>query len=332
MSYLDEAVAAVREWDERRPRSRQKEVGWSGMSACRSWLGFKIRGDWPSDDEENWRAIAGTALHELFRTIEQDEAAHTGRDVEFEREVGFWGVPGHADRVDWPTGTITDWKFPSKASARIWDDPEVLDEKFIQVQGYAAGLFLDSATHVRDEWRRRAGTEEPRVQMLVCPVDGKFTDWRLYERDFDFDVVLAAVERYQSVRDMITEDVPIPLDKPWWWCSSWCEMFTACRGGNSQPELETVTDPETAAAIEAYGLAREAATAAEQVMKDVAPLLRGGRGSARGFRVSMTREGQPRDVVDDDLVAATFDEHGWQVPLLRKPGRPASLRVTREKE
>jgi hypothetical protein len=325
MSYLDDVQAQVMAWDRRRPRSQQTALGWSDMSSCRALMGFRLRGEWATDDVDTWPAIKGTVLHEWMAGIRQ-KALAPERNVSWEVRTEYRDVPGHVDEVDWDLGEVTDWKFTRLASLRVWDDPEVLDERFIQPQGYCLGVMANAPMGSLAHWK------PPIVRLMVVPVDGVFADWRVYERSLDEDVVNQAVDRYELVREQVAEgEMDLPRDKPYHFCERWCEFFQACRGDQDRP-MEEITDPEIAAAVEAYGLALEAEREADRTKKTVAPLLRGARGRARGFTVSMTRPGAGRMVPDQKEVEQTFEAHGWDVPYIPVPGKPASLRVQRSKK
>jgi hypothetical protein len=328
VSYLETVVGEAIAADEARDRSQQTGIGWSGMAGCRAYMGFKIRDAWETDDVDTWRAIAGTALHHWLQGVRlaanHDEA---GRTLDWEVPVSFGGIPGHVDEVRWGS-EVTDYKFPSLRSARLWDDPEVLDERFVQVQGYAAALVTGS-----DIWamhRKRLGAPEVTVRIVVAPVDGVFADWRAYERPFDPDVATAAVARYKDVERMLAAGEPLPQDKPWHWCERFCEHYSACRGGPEPKTPPEITDPELAAAIERYGLAREVNTEAEATMKELRPVIEGLRGKARGWRVS-TGKGGSADVWDKGRIESDYADSLLEVPVMRQP-RAGQLRVTRLKE
>ncbi len=160
------------------------------------------------------------------------------------------------------------------------------------------------------------------------PVNGTFADWRCYERPFDRLVADMALHRYQNVIEAVDAGEELPRDKPPWWCERFCEFFSACRGGEP-PQLEEITDPELAAAIERYGLASEAESAAKQVKRELHDLIDGAAGTARGFRTYRTRGGADDLVPDDEKMARTLEDMGRMVPYRRKPGRPAHQRVVR---
>lgn len=336
MGYLEEAIDQARAWDAERPRSQQVELGWSGLAGCRSYMGFVLSEEWASDEEDTWRAIVGTVLHEWLADVRR---ASLHPDISFEVPIVYGGIRGHADEVDYRNAEITDYKFPRLASVRVWDDPAVLDERFIQVQGYAAGVMETErwrkrlpVSHMTNETQSLVADRKPLVRMLVAPVDGRYEDWRCYERPFDRKAADQALERLADVRRAQAEGLGLPKDKPYAYCEKVCEFFSLCRGGD-RPDTESreITDPELAAAVERYGLASEQETAAAAMKKDLLPLIKGLRGNARGFRVSLTKRGAGKFVYDERAIERAYRRRGVEVPLRPSAGRPPAIRVSREK-
>lgn len=318
--WLTEVIGQARQWDADRPRSQQLTIGWSGMSECRSWMGFKLAEAWPTDDEENWRAIVGTALHAWLGAVRLGAMADEDRvDTDFEVPVVYGGVPGHADEVAWKRRGVTDYKFPTIASLRVWDDPQVLDDKFVQVQGYAAGV-MDT-----EKWQAMHGDAEvEEVRLLAAPVDGKFDDWQTFVRPFDRKVADDALANKDWVLRSVQEGRQLPRDKPWFWCENFCEFFTACRGGprDDNGPFELIGDPELAVAVERYG----EAMAAERLKKELLPLIKGIRGrTANGWKVSLGRKPAGKFVYDEELIERQYRSAGMEVPL--RPGKISSPRI-----
>jgi hypothetical protein len=326
MAYVDEVVEQARAWDNARARSQQQEVGWSGVFGCRAWLGFILAQEWATEDVDTWRAIAGTALHEWL----QDVRGKAMRDemVAFELAVEYKGIPGHVDEVNFTRGEITDYKFPSLKSARLWDDPDVQDQRFIQPQGYAAAIVGSRV------WRDHApDPDHATVRILCAPVDGTFSDWKTYERRFDRSVADAAVHNYEEVQLMHARGEPLPKDKPLHFCRRFCEFYSACRSDDAEPSsLPEITDPYLAAAVERYGLASEAIHAGYKTRDELRPVLDGLRGRARGFKVFMSRpKARDKWVIDEDAIREAFAERGLQVPMKQADGKKPSLYVLRDK-
>lgn len=318
--YLAEVTAQAAEWDAARPRAQQRGIGWSAVAGCRRYMGYRLDGAWATDDTDNWRAIAGTALHAWLGETRLAALDDAGKEAWFELECRYRGIPGHADEVIADDRQVTDWKFPSKASAALWHDPKVLAEKMIQPHGYGAAL-LD---------RLGGDPSKVTVRLLVAPVDGTFADWWVHEEPLDLAVANAAVERVERVHEMRAVGQELPRDKPAWWCARFCEFATLCRPGlaeDHEEDLPAIEDEELAAAVERYGLAREAGSGADAVKKQLGPLIRGLRGTARGWRVTTSASGYDwkpnREQIEADYAAS-----GLEVPMRRYP-KLGALNVSR---
>lgn len=314
MAFLDDIIKHVRDWDASRPRSLQAEPGWSEVGGCRAYLGFRLDGAWATDETDNWAAIRGTAIHKLLEEILSIPGMTT------EVTTSYGGIPGHADLVVDPT-SVTDHKTKTLASSRMWQEtPSAFRQARIQGHGYAAGLVDD-------------GTLPPdcTVRILVIPVDGRFSDWWCWEEPFDRSLADEGVARLDDVRRRMADGGPLPKDKPYAWCSSWCEFFSLCRGQDDPKAAEDITDPELAAAVAAYGEANIAYSAAKKDKERLAPMIRGLRGVAGGWRISLGDAGEDEEVPDMEAIASIFAARDEQIPLTIKTGRAATMRVTRIK-
>jgi hypothetical protein len=230
--YPAELTAELAAWSAQRPRSQQTEVGWSQLASCRAALGFQLRDTWETDSPDDWRATVGTAMHAWL--TERRRAADGDGRLCFDVSTRYQGVPGHADEVDLVRREVTDWKFPTLASASVWRaDPDALAERMIQPHGYAAGLVDDGTL---------AGEDPITVRLMVLPVDGGFGDWWCHEEPFDVAVADAAASRFREVALDVEAGEQPPRDKPWWWCERFCPWFSACRGDYDPPESEHIVD------------------------------------------------------------------------------------------
>lgn len=312
-SLIDDVTA----WDARRPRSEQVEIGLSELYDCEAAIGYKLDETWPSDDPDLWGAIRGTLLHDGIERIRK--AAHP--DHEFGTEV-FYGRPGHVDEFVPAEHEVIDWKTSKLENIAVWlHDAESTIGKWAQVTGYAAGLIdkglLDESLAV--------------VSLICIPVDGKFADWVKLTMPFDRSIADVGLARVDDIAARRAAGEQLRRQKPYSWCSAWCEFFTLCRDP-LPPESEEITDPELVAAIDLYGTVAEVASAADKEKKRVAPLIRGLRGTAKGWRISMTNPSGTKSVLDEDQVRADYAANQLSVPTVDVPSSSPSLRVTRLKE
>jgi hypothetical protein len=315
VTWIEEVIKRARDHDAARPRSRQVQVGWSEVGGCRSALGYRLEGAWATDDTDTWAAQRGTAIHEYL------EAILAGPDVRTEVDTEYGGIPGHADLVgaDW----IGDIKTKTLASAQAWQrDPATMRQARIQVHGYAAGLVDDGEL-----------PGDCTVRILVVPADGAFADWWCWEEPFSRSLADEGVARLEDVRARLAAGEPLPKDKPFAFCESYCPWFSLCREPADAKLLPVITDPELAAAVAAYGEASARYSAADKDKKRLAPLIRGLRGvTGDGWRISLGEPGEDKPVLDEQQVRADYAARGLEVPEVTKPGNAPRMTVTRIKD
>jgi hypothetical protein len=309
-TWLDGRIKTVRDFDASRPRSMQSAVGWSEVGGCRAQLGYRLEGAWPSDDTDTWGAQRGTAIHAYLQEI----LAAPG--VRMEVGTEYRGIPGHADIVD--AASCTDIKTSKLANSVLWAaDHKLLFEKRVQVHGYGAGLI--DAGELPDDATMR---------LLVVPVDGTFGDWWAYEEPFDRALADHGADRLEEVRRLLGEGERLPKDKPYAFCAEWCEFFSLCRSQDDPKAGEEITDPELAAAVAAYGEAHKVFAAAKKEKERLAPLIRGLRGTAGDWRVSLGAGGSEQEVMDEDEIRADYERRGFAPPMTTRPGSAPRLNVT----
>lgn len=314
--YVSRLVEHLRELSDTSERSMQAEIGWSELGGCRAYLGYRLDDAWGEHDTDSWRADCGSALHEWLAYQRSIMAYHDNQEVQFEVPCEYRGVPGHADEVNWTLREVVDYKFPSLSASSVWRrDADAVTEKMSQLHGYGMALFGGGEFGVT-------------VRLLVCPVDGSYADWWSHAETLDPFTADAHVDQLESVRRMRDAGEPLPRDKPYPWCERFCEYFKQCRG--DPPDWEEITDPELATAVEQYGEAKERSSEAERDKKRLAPLIRGLRGSARGWKVLQTRPGEPKEEPDLEQIRLDYQLAGWTLPTRTKPGAEPALRVERD--
>jgi hypothetical protein len=314
VSWIDEVIKRVRDHDAARPRSQQSAVGWSEVGGCRSALGFRLDGAWATDDTDSWGAQRGTAIHEYLEPI------LTAPGVRTEVDTVYRGIPGHADLVE--PDAVVDFKTTSKANSKLWaSDHSLLKPKRIQVHGYAAGL-VDAGDL----------PEDCKVRLLVIPVDGTFADWWAYEEKFDRSLADEGADRLDDVRARMAAGTALPKDMPYAWCETWCSFFSLCRDPATKRTGEEIADDELAAAVARYGEINSQMRPLIKEKEGLDPLIRGLRGTAGDWRVSIGEPGEDKDVIDDDAIRAGYEARGERIPMTTRPGSAPRLTVTRIKK
>ena len=332
-SYLEQSRDLARRWDAARPRTKQQAIGWSGMADCRAYLGYKLAGTWPTDEPDKGRAIFGTALHSWWTHLRRKECHDRGIPAAFGVPVSYGGITGTLDEVLWPAEPggrfeVTDYKMPKLSSVRLWDDDDFLNELFVQPHGYAAGILEPAAQEYAAKVLAERG--EPPVpwtghdldpdacivRLLGMPVNGNMSDWAAYERPFT-----RAGARRRPAPPASRSARPRPKGtscrrtSPPCSACTWCEFATACRGGEEPRELELITDPQLAAAVDAYGLAGELIAANEKIQaEDRGTSSTNARGRTEGgFKIWRGRGNPAKIEFDDAAVEAALGARG--IPL-----------------
>lgn len=315
MNWLEDTIKRVRDHDATRPRSLQVAVGWSEVGGCRAQLGYRLDGTWPSDETDSWAAQRGTAIHEYLEAVLGDDP-----DVRTEVDTIYRGIPGHADLVG--PAWLCDIKTKTMASSQVWQkDPATMRQARIQAHGYTAGL-VDTGELPGDAT----------VRLLIVPADGSFADWWCWEEPFDRALADEGADRLEAVRAAMAAGEHLPKDKPVQFCRSYCAYFSLCRASDDLNAPETITDPELAGAVAAYGEANLVFSAAKKEKERLAPVIRGLRGVAGDWRISLGNGGDPKDVLDEAAVRAFFAKADEPVPMTVKPGDAPRLSVTRIKK
>ena len=103
------------EWDARRARSNQAEIGMSEVGGCQRRAGYRLAGTPPTNRGSSVQAVMGTAIHAAVEQVfhEMQDVGLIPADDLVEFEVRFAGVLGHLDRYEARTQRIRDTKTTS---------------------------------------------------------------------------------------------------------------------------------------------------------------------------------------------------------------------------
>lgn len=314
MTWLEEVIKRARDADAARPRSQQVALGWSEAGGCRSAIGYRLSGAWPTDETDSWPAQRGTALHDFLEPILAEPGVRT------EVDTMYRGIPGHADLVgpDW----LGDIKTKTRSSSLAWrSNFHAMRQARIQAHGYTAGL-VDTGELPADAM----------VRLLIVPADGGYADWWCHEEPFDRSLADEGADRVEWVRERLAAGLPLPKDKQVHFCASYCPFFSLCRDPADLAARDAeITDPETVAAVTAWAAARDRESAAKREKEALDSLIRGLRGRAGEYRISLGEPGEPSEVLDEEWVRAEYAARGEPVPTTWKPGSSPRMTVTKVK-
>lgn len=215
----------ILQWDRRRPRSQQKELGMSELGGCRRRAGYVIAGTEPTNPGGSVQAAMGSAIHDAVANI----LAELGV-AESEQEVQFGGLKGHYDRIEDDCAidvktTSSRWlehlKLHGPPYANVW-----------QVSCYAAALVYKKHTirRIRIDYLARDTGEE----------------WSWSDR-FDPRHVRDALYWLKQVRETPLEMLPRDYEPDSGFCRG-CKFLQVCWEGavpNRSPlSVLFVEDPD----------------------------------------------------------------------------------------
>lgn len=320
------ATELLTAWDAERPRSKQAEMGVSGVGDCRRRAGYLLQGHQPDpeyDSRGNIQAILGTAIHQALA-----EAAHTmcypEAEVHAEElEIHFAGLTGHPDLFAEPL--LRDFKTVGYAMQleRIRLNGPPRQHRW-QIHIYGAGLIV--AGH--------------RVEVLQLDYISRDTgEEYLWEGPFDIAEVRAAVDWLTQVRTTPVEYLSRDYRPESAICRN-CPFYQQCWDAIPERSPRTAlwrdwpSGADWAVRLEEAQLARKQAHAAEDDAKGALDALRTVTApgdtqlvavpglDGKVIRFSVTRG---RQTPDADQIQADYARVGAAMPLKR--GEP-TVKVT----
>lgn len=295
------------EWDRSRPRSRQRELGWSEVGGCRRRAGYRLAGAEPTNPGGSVQAVLGTAIHDA---VQQRLNETAGPDDLVEYPVEFAGIPGHLDRYEADTEDLVDVK---TTSSRWLEHIKVHGPErshLWQTNGYAAALIASGRP----------------VRRIVIDYIARDTG-ELYRWDGKPDPlqVKVALEWLRAVRsvpvDMLNRDYA--PDGPF--CEH-CPFRNRCWEGavtgRDPRSVLLVEDPDAAGWAEKLWQAREEVRAAkdrEAEAKGALDALRpndSGKSDPLdvGFELGLVWTVSETNRLDSDLVRAEYAKTGARPP------------------
>jgi hypothetical protein len=305
------------EWDQRRARSKQTELGMSELGGCQRRAGYRLAGTEPTNQGGSVQAVMGTAVHAAVEQVfqEMQAAGLIPADDLVEYEVRFAGVLGHLDRYESRTRRIRD----TKTTSDRW-------LQHIKIEG--ASLQHIWQTHLYAAAVMQTGRK---VTEIVI-------DYLARDTGADFQVILPFETRH--VRDALAwlENVrALPVDmlnrdySPESSFCGHCPFFDTCWDGHvSNRDLRSVLLVEDADAVKwatQLDEARRAVKAAKELEDEA-------RGALDALRPNEVGKSDPVDVgygknlqwtisqterLDTNAVKAEYRKVGAQPPTKVSP-------------
>ena len=207
LALRDDLVEKLRDWDARRPRSLQREIGASQLGGCRRQVWYQIDGAPEINETEGLAALLGTGFHMIA------EEAYAGLGVGIELEVpGDPSIglgPAHIDRygfqrvADYKTIKLKDLPYVRDGKPKHWWQLSVYGDRLI-----AAGYL------VRD------------LALIYVPRDGTYNDIHVVIRQYDQKLADHAKQWLRELWewDRETQGLP-PADFSGKICTDYCAFY-----------------------------------------------------------------------------------------------------------
>ena len=271
-------------WDQKRPRSQQREIGMSELGGCRRKVGYRLAGTEPSNIGSSVQAVMGTAIHAAVETVFRELQADGVIPAEdlIEHEVSFAGILGHVDRYTAATATVEDTKTTSSRWLEHIKVHGPSREHLWQVSGYGAALIH----------------EGKRVRRLVINYLARDTgeEYR-WEGPFDPAVVKQALAWLAEVRDTDLDMLPRDYQPDSPFCGH-CPFADTCWDGGvigrAKASVLYVEDPDAGKWAQQLWDAREAIKAAKELEDQAKAAL---------------------DALRPNVTGTAVVDVGWKLPL-----------------
>jgi hypothetical protein len=197
-------------FDANRDRSKQVEVGPSGLGGCRRQIYYHLTEQPVTNPEtESLAAILGTFIHSgISEAILREDPF--GDNFIIEEEVSHNGLKGHVDLYIKDSGMVVDWKTTKKKSLRYFPS----QQQRWQVQTY--GWLLANNGH-----------EVKQVALVAIPRDGEMSEIRVHVEDYDESVAMEAINWLETIKVQAEARILPPADKWAGFCASYCRYYDA---------------------------------------------------------------------------------------------------------
>jgi PD-(D/E)XK nuclease superfamily len=301
------------QWDQRRPRSKQTELGMSEVGGCRRRAGYRLARTEPTNASGSVQAVMGTAVHAAVEEVhhEMQAAGLIPAEDLVEFEVRFAGVLGHLDRYVAEDAELRD----TKTTSQRWLDHIIIhgaDQDHIwQTHLYAAALVAQGKP----------------VRRIVIDYLARDTGHdHQVEMPFRASVVADALDWLKTVRETPLEYLNRDYAPDTSFCQH-CPFRDECwAGGVAERDARSVLfveDPDAARWAEQLFAAREAKAAAaalEEEAKGALDALRpiGERGSQVvdvGWRLPLKWTITEPQRLDTAAVKAEYAKTGAKPPM-----------------
>lgn len=287
MPLADRFLAALKEFENTKPRNQQVRLGPSELGGCREYVRNVMVGS-PMQPNDEWptAAVVGTLVGTHLETVaEEYMGALTEVPVTATLPNGL-KVSGHADVVLVEDNAVVDAKTKDKLATVKYEGASL--ENLIQISVYTLGLV-------------QAGVLTEGATAHLIYVDRSGNEQKLHEVELSWEDILRYVdlcvqrlEEVVQVQEFIdqgdTQYARTLRDKTPPYCYSpkvMCPFRDLCwEGSDWKPDRDSIVDPEVAETVERYDEARANAKQWTDIQQNLRGKLAGVNGmTASGFSV-----------------------------------------------
>jgi hypothetical protein len=212
MDIVKTLVTALKDADASRGRSMQTALGASSVGGCRRQAWHILQGTPKTNFEtENLAAIIGTAIHtSIYEALKAYDLF--GDDFLLEQNFKDEYFVGNCDFYSRKSETVYDWK--SVTLAKLAKGGLPTKQQKMQVNIYASLISQEYPVK--------------KVGLVFIPRDGKMSDIRVWEDDYNPKLVEEAREWVADVKSRT--EAPAPEKSASFFCSAYCSWYDPTEG------------------------------------------------------------------------------------------------------
>lgn len=200
---------ALDNFDSKRARSKQTEIGPSQIGGCKRNVYYQLIDAPKTHNPDKLASMMGTAIHEMIAQAIAFEDPF-GDNFLIEQELNADGLPAHTDLYIRDKGLVVDWKTTTKAGQRYFPS----DQQKMQVNLYA---------YILEE----NGEKPKEVSLVSIARDGNKSHIQTHSEPYDRQMALDGLKWLEEVKASAqAREIPNP-EKPKHFCVAACPWYDA---------------------------------------------------------------------------------------------------------
>jgi len=200
---------ALDNYDNKRARSKQVEIGPSQIGGCRRSVYYQLIDAPRTHTPDKLASIMGTAIHEMIAKAIAPEDPF-GDNFLIEQELDDDGLPAHTDLYIRDKQLVVDWKTTTKAGQRYFPS----DQQKMQVNIYAYIL-------------EKNGETPKEVSLVSIARDGNKSHIMTHSEPYDREMAISGLKWLEEVKESAErKEIPAP-EKSKHFCVASCPWYDA---------------------------------------------------------------------------------------------------------